>query len=785
MKRVIFITGLFIALAFSSVHAQSNRALRKADKKFSLYSYADASAIYEALYEESPNDSLALKIATCKFKMNQLTEAKKWYDNVQDKSHMSPEHHLHYGDVLESVGEYEEASKWYGVYKEEQPSESRATEKLYGATHIAEFYKDSSRYKIEHLSVNTKYSDFSPAYFEDGIVFVSARLHEVGSSHTFKWDNSSFLNLYYSKYDSTNNDYSVPDYFDARLNSKFHEGPLAFDGQSDKLIFTRNNYFKAKRRRSDDKVMKLKMYYTERDSSINGQHGWGHLHEFPFNSDEYSVGHPTVTKDYSILIFASDKEGGIGGTDLYYSRNENGNWTEPVNMGKDINTEGDDMFPFLHEDGTLYYASNGRGGLGGLDIYKATPSTTGQAIDPTKGYSVEDIGYPVNSSKDDFGLILNDTKTKGYFTSNRPGGTGSDDIYSVIITEVPKVPFEGIVYVKTEGDPDSERKLLPNALVKLVDESTKEEIGTTTTDAEGKFSYELERGKVYSFTGTKDTLIQDVLSVDLSNKSDSEPENIELTLIEPLPNVIRMCIEVQDKDNNNQGLAGAKVYIMEEGGTEVREYITDADGNVCTTFDPNKNYVVKSTKVKYLADCFTINSGDLSKQAKAPEKPLVLEQLKISQKFRYDKILFDLNKHFIRKDAAIELDKVVEFIKANPGITVELGAHTDSRGSDKYNEALSDRRAKSSREYIVSQGVDPSIITAKGYGEYQLTNKCADGVRCNEDLHQANRRTEIKITGIKDMTPEEEAKLQTSIKGLEPNVDYSDDCEEVEVILVK
>ena len=782
MKFKILAIGLLVIVSLGNITAQHGRTLRKADRKYNLYAYADAVVLYKELYEEAPSDELALKIANCEFKMNQLEEAKQWYDKVEDKDHMSHEHHLHYGDVLESIGSYSEAAKWYEVYQTEEEGEARAERKLYGSTHVNDYYKDTARYTIQRLPINSEYSDFSPAFFQDGIVFASARIHELGSKHTFKWDNSSFLDLYYAKIDSATNQFNEPSYLDAKLNTKFHEGPIAFDEHGNKVIFTRNNYFHGKKHKSDDKVMKLKLYYADRDVDETGQHGWHHFEEFPYNSDEYSTGHPTITKDFRLLVFASDKEGGFGGTDLYYSIYENDKWSEPVNLGKGFNTEGDEMFPFLHEDGTLYFASNGRDGLGGLDIYEAIPKEKSDQINLTANYEVKDIGYPINTSKDDFGLIIDESKTKGYFSSNRAGGAGNDDIYAFSSAEIPDVLFTGIVYVKVEGKPDEQREILPNATVSIIDVEEGKEIGVATSDAEGKFSYTLEAQKKYNFVATKDTLIKDELTVDLTDKTKVDSQTVELTLLEPLPEVVRICIDVVDLDNGRKLLAGATVYIMEEGGTEVRKYITDADGNICAVFDPNKNYVIKSTKVKYLSDCFTIHTGELTKASKTPEKPLELELLKVSQKFKYDKILFDVSKHNIRKDAALELDKVVTFIKSHPGITVELGAHTDARGGDAYNEALSERRAQSSRDYIVSQGIDPSIITAKGYGETQLTNKCANGVRCPDALHQENRRTEIKITGIKDLSPEEEEKLQASIKGLEPNNDYSDDCETIKIV---
>lgn len=774
-----------MVLLGGAVMAGPKKLLRKANKSYELFAYADAAELYQKLYEKESSDQLALKIADCMYKMNRIPKALEWYEKVEDKDHMTHQHHLHYGDVLESMGQYEKAKKWYEVYKVEEAEERRAERKLYGITHLDEYYQDSARYKVIALpQINSEFSDFSPAFFEDVVVFASARPHEFGTHHTFKWDNSSFLDLYIAVPDSTGKTLGSARYFDGKLNTKFHEGPLAFDGTGDRVIFTRNNYFHGVKTKSEEKVLKLKLYYADRKVEKDGRHGWHNFEEFPYNNDEYSVGHPTVTKDFNLLVFASEQPGGFGGTDLYMSRFENGEWTQPKNLGKGINTEGNEMFPFIHEDGTLYFASNGRDGLGGLDIYEATPVEESDSIDLGAKYEVKDFGYPVNSSLDDFGLIMNDSKTAGYFSSNRVGGVGSDDVYEFRISELPDVEVLGITFVKLVGAPDSTRELLPEAKVSIIEVESGEVIGTTLSDAKGEFSYSVQVGKEYLFIGEKDGLIQDSLTLDLRRDYDTEPKHVELILQDPLPPLVCFCVKVVDKDSTDFALTGATVYLMDEEGN-ITKHTTNADGKICEDLKPNTTYVAKSTKVKYLSDCFVFNTGDRSDKCKETALPLTMERLKIAQKFRYDKILFDLDKSNIRPDAAIELDKVVAFIKDHPGITVELGAHTDCRGSDAYNEALSERRAKSSREYIVSQGVDPNIITAKGYGENQLTNKCSNGVRCTEDEHQENRRTEIKITGIQELSVEEEMKLQDEIKGLEPGVDYSADCEEVKVIVTE
>ncbi len=579
------------------------------------------------------------------------------------------------GSALESMGKYPEAAAWYQKYAAAFPNDSRAAYKLQGIERLSTYYEDSTLFDIKLLNINTALYDFAPAFFQQGIAFVSARENYRSVSRNFQWDNTPFLDIYFAA-EYRPGQFQVPVLFNSKINSTMHEGSMAFNADYTRIVFTRNNYFERKKGSSEEGVNKLKMYFAERTKEDEPS-AWTNLREFPYNSDQYAVGDPAVNKAFTRMIFASDMPGGRGGTDLYSSVFENGAWSAPENLGEAFNTEGNERSPFLLEDGRIFFASDGRDGLGGLDIYVATPGE--------QGYTVKNMGYPINSRLDDFGLIL-DTKTQtGYFASNRPGGAGMDDIYAFTIHEKPV--------------PD-------------------------------------HRAEV--------------------------------------------CFEVKDKDTEAV-LGNATIYMMNQETKAVRSFTTDEKGYVCTELRADAPYLVKASKAQYLADCMAIHTTDTLVGRQQPERPLLLEPMKVAQTFKYDEIYFDLNEYTIRPDAAAELDKIVAFIKAHPGISVELGAHTDSRNTNMYNEALSLKRAQSSVEYIISQGVDASIITAKGYGEYMLINHCDDGVPCLEDEHQQNRRTEIKITGIREADPEQAAKLASSQQGLDPVEDYSETCETVKL----
>jgi outer membrane protein OmpA-like peptidoglycan-associated protein/tetratricopeptide (TPR) repeat protein len=779
MKKQVAKLTVFILIFLSvqlNTFSQNKGLVGQGDRKYSQFMYMDAATIYQQAIKRKSNDEVIKKIALCYVKLNDPLKVAEWYGKVNDKNAMTPEHHYNYAQALSSIGKFEEAKQWYKLYEKEASKDLRGKNKVYALEHLEDYYKDSSKYEVAPLSIlNSQYSDFAPSFFKDGIVFPSGRFIKVGSRRTFKWDNSAFLDLYYSeKNGASPTDYKEPIHFSSTLNTKYHEGACTFSKDGNKIIFTRNNYFHSNRKRSSEGSTLLKLYYSEHSEGKDGVHGWHHFTELPFNSDEYSVGDPCADADFHTLYFVSNMPGGQGGTDIYKSTFKDGKWSKPENLGSQINTPGNERFPFLHSDGTLFFSSDGRDGIGGLDIYEAKLED--------KKWEIHDMGYPINSPMDDFGLILSDNRTYGYFSSNRFGGVGSDDIYKFLMKNI-TLKLKGNVFVKVDGEPDKTKQKLPGANVIIYDKTHKKFLDTLVSDANGEFNVDLIKGAVYEFRGEKDALIPGLETLDLLAFDEKKSDTVELLLIEPLPDVIRMVVEVREKDTEKL-LPNSTVYLMDAKTGLVSAYVTDESGKVTLSLKPETDYVMKGTKIKYLSDCVTFNSGKPTKDLKKPERALYLDQFKVSQKFKIENVFFDLDKHNIRPDAAVELDKVVAFILEHPGITVELGSHTDSRGSDAYNLELSDKRAKSSREYIVSKGVAPDAITYKGYGETQLTNRCANDVKCNDLEHQQNRRTEIKITGIKDLSPEEEAILEKNKQGLTPKDDLKD-CNPVQLKTVK
>ena len=388
---------------------------------------------------------------------------------------------------------------------------------------------------------------------------------------------------------------------------------------------------------------------------INGK--WAALEPFYLNSPDYSVGHPAISPDGKILCFASNMPGGQGGSDLWMCvRNETG-WSAPQNLGPEINTAGDEVFPSLQADGSLIFASDMLPGFGGLDIFFARHQDN-------KWVKPENAGLPLNSSYDDFAMNYAPGTKIGFFSSNRPGGQGSDDIYAFRELEKPEPP---------------------------------------------------------------------------------KPEPPSPVVIEP-PKPMFITGLVKDK-KSLLPVEGATLFVYFPREGKVRIVKTGADGTFRMEVKEPAELSLKAMKPKYISDCETFSLAEVKPgETLTAPRELLLDKLEVNKVFKIDNIYYDFDKFNIREDAKPELDKLVRIMKENP-INVELGSHTDSRGSSVYNERLSQNRAQSAVDYIVSQDINASRITAKGYGERQLVNKCSDGVKCSDAEHQANRRTEFKVTG--------------------------------------
>ena len=645
MKTKIILISIIISSLTFKGFAQKD-AEKVADKKYEQYAYIDAIKTYERIAKKGyKSEEMFKKLGNSYYFNAELELAGKWYDELFSMTQdVEPEYFYRYSHTLKVTGHYAKADEMLLKFSEKSGADSRA--KLFNTNrnYLSEIKANSGRYKIEDAGINTKYSEYGGAYYGNKLIFTSARDTGFLFQRKHKWSNQYFTKLYATEM-VTDTTLGTPVKFANKIRIPFHEATPIFTKDGQTMYFTQNNYLKGKKGENAKKITFFKIYKAK---LIDKE--WSNVEELPFDSDNYSVGHPALSPDGKTLYFASDMPGTKGQSDIFKCTiDEDGNYGIPENLGSKINTEGRESFPFISEENELYFASDGHPGLGGLDIFVVEIAKDGSYK------KIKNIGEPANSSDDDFGFLINSETRRGFLTSNRKGGKGSDDIYQFLETKSLRCNQEllGIVTDLESGI------ILPNTKVSLFDDKFKL-LTTYLSDINAHYNFE----------------------VDCKNDYYIRAEKVEYTTFEKRINILN-----------------------ETGKTEIPIQLEKT---------------IKEVK----------NGDDLAKT------------------FGIKIIHFDLDKSNIREDAAIELEKILDVMVENPTIKINIKSHTDSRASFEYNDQLSERRAKSTLEWLVKNGIDTGRLTAKGYGERQLVNKCSDYVPCSEDEHQANRRSEFIIDGL-------------------------------------
>eukprot|EP01093_Parvamoeba_rugata_P018463 TRINITY_DN7898_c0_g3_i2.p1 TRINITY_DN7898_c0_g3~~TRINITY_DN7898_c0_g3_i2.p1 ORF type:complete len:553 (+),score=55.97 TRINITY_DN7898_c0_g3_i2:218-1876(+) len=379
-----------------------------------------------------------------------------------------------YAQTLKSLENYKESDMWMNKFKSAKENDQRALVFDENRDYLEQIEERSGRYELKNIGLNSKVSDFAPSFYEDGLVFSTARDSGLLSKNVHKWNNGSFLNLYKAAQDNQGNFTNV-DKLSKKLNKKTHESSTAFTKDGNTMYFTRNNSDDGKFERDEDGVSRLKIYKATKE---NGE--WNNIEELPFNGDSYSVAHPTLNNDESKLYFASDMPGTKGESDIYVvDINKDGTFSTPKNLGDRINTESRETFPFVTESDKLYFSSDGHPGLGGLDVFATD-------LKNERG-EVFNIGRPLNGEEDDFSYIINEETKKGFFASNRKGGQGNDDIYSFI--EMTPLDFTCHTAITGIVKDQKTNALLTDASVTVYDKDNKV-VSSSQTDASGVFEME-------------------------------------------------------------------------------------------------------------------------------------------------------------------------------------------------------------------------------------------------------------------------------------------------------
>ncbi|MFN5461017.1 MAG: carboxypeptidase regulatory-like domain-containing protein [Bacteroidota bacterium] len=724
-KALITISILFSFQAFCQTRLE-----KKANEDYSAYNYEKSVKEYEAVKIKSDKD--LRELADGYRKLHQYNKSENWYAQLLATGKGNQNDSIAFISVLMNNQKYNESSELMKKYKESHKNDNRFDVYLSDENYIKKIAGEN-RFTISDLEINSEQEDFGAVYFKDIVVFTSSREGIKPVQRRWNWNHLPFLDIYSAK-KNEKGELSDLKPFQKSLNKKFHEGPVCFNKAGNIAVFTRDNY----KEKSSENIIKLQIVICE---NKNGK--WIETAPFPYNNKEYSVGHAALNDEGNIMFFSSDMPGGKGGVDIYLTkRNSDGSWSKPENLGDKINTAGNEMFPSYHSSGLIFYSSDGNAGLGGLDIFVAQYKNE-------KVGKVLNVGAPVNSSKDDFSFVLDEIQKSGYFASNREGGKGDDDIYSFNLLK----PFNFGKTIKGKAK-DKDGNLLAGTNIQLKDNNGNV-IGEVTTDDSGNFSFSIDDENSFQLNGKKDGFNPGMSSV--KTNTDQSEYNVDVVL-EKTPKISLYALITDSK--SKEPIEGVKITITTSSGSPVGEFSTSSSGEFSKNLDGNKvgdqlNYNVKIEKLGYLTKTVTF-----TKTIDKPGQINLHEYLDVSlgkleiggdlaKMIDVKPIYFDLGKYNIRKDAAVELDKIIKVMNDYPTMVIELGSHTDCRSSAESNMKLSDNRAKSSAEYIKKKITNPDRITGKGYGETKLLNGCAceGNVKstCSEEEHQKNRRTEFII----------------------------------------
>jgi outer membrane protein OmpA-like peptidoglycan-associated protein len=719
----------------------SNKSLfeKKAEKLYDELSFASAVEFYEALNKRKiPTENNTRCLAECYYKLYDFKNAEMAYKSLNTKfsNDINEIDLINYFQCSKYNENYTEADKTLNIISKKRIENIIYNNHKKNSSYYTDLKKDSTNYKIINVkSVNSEYSEFSPILLKNKneMIYASNRRNTSVKNKTFSWDDSYFMDLYSSqKKDSLLFSSTKP--MEKKVVGNFHDGPISISNDEKTIYLTKSNILLKKKSGRSLSVINLKLYIIKRDLD-------GKLNEpenFPYNSDDYSLGHAVVSKDGNRLYFVSDMPGGFGQTDLYYSDNENGKWSEPKNLGTEINSEGREMFPYIHEDGTLFYSTDGKAGLGGLDLYYTTPNSN-TFSEP------KNLGYPVNTHYDDFGFSLNKDVKTGYFSSNRNGGEGKDDIYFFrskknLIGSLLKGFFYDL----------SNKELIPNVKVYLLD-TNKIVLDSIITNEKGEYNFNtINPSQEYIVTTS---ILPKYYKENILINNLKTGENTFNIGLNPKYKLICTVKDAKTKDL----ISHVKAFIIDQSNQNPKNYETDSLGTFIDFLKDKKTGDLVQFTIKYEKQSYITIEKKYNFKLEVNTIIQINEELQkleigtdIAKIIQINPIYFDLAKSNIRADASKELDKIVKVMQENPTMTIELRSHTDCRSSKANNLSLSDKRAKSSAAYIISKGISKNRIIGKGYGESILINGCeCEGAiksSCSEAEHQANRRTEFLIT---------------------------------------
>jgi len=885
MKKKFLLNIIILLLTFASSYAQ----IEKANKLYDNKEYLLAIEQYKKVLKNNESNEAIEKLANSYRLVKDFPQAEIFYLKLSAQASANPINRLYYGMVLKNNNKIEEAKTEFKAYAALVPNNKKTKSLIKLCDDIIDLGNKQKEFEVVSVTnFNTVQSEFSPVFFKNSMVFISDLNQNL-------FNNEQNLFHVYSANEIKRDPDNKPEYAKKKnllpwpINTDGHDGPVSFNTEQNLMIITHSDLNSKKDKKF---INRSKLYF-----STLIENNWSKLKPFQYNSDEYSVAHASISFDGKKLFFSSDMPGGKGGMDIYFCEKNEEGWGIPVNLGDKVNTESDEVFPYIRKDGVLFFSSDEHAGFGNLDIFSSKEIKGKYA-------SVKNLGAQLNSSGDDFGIIFFDDNITGYFSSNRANGYGSDDIYSFTALNTNTITLSGkIVMAQNINFP------LKNNAIELLSENGKT-LMTSNTDNLGFFKFENVNPKKkykikiddtnpafnakakYYLADDKETFIRETntdingenfifknlpanpnalpeissegitfagnllygakptmpvanIKVDLLNE---KQEIVQTTftnefgafLFTHLPSEQNFLIKVDENDTklaknnrivltnksgkeiketvsgnigdfkftflaadkttlklmtiedtelridfkgkilseNNKPIANSIVNLVNDKGEILQSVKTDEFGTlVFTNLPADQNLLflldehdtqLKKSKVVILSDLkgvkvkeFNILEGVFKLALLPSDKQKLgliyfndpwLNVLKLKTSptkealIITERIYYDYSKYAILPEAEKVLDKVVNIMEKNPLLKIEISSFTDSRSSSETNMELSSKRANTAVNYIIKNGIPENRISGKGYGETQLINNCGNDIKCSEEEHAKNRRTEFKVS---------------------------------------
>ena len=624
-------TLLLITLMSGFCLTAQNKDTKKADKQFAQYEFVKAAESYNKLVDNGKADAYVYgQLAESYYNIFNTEAAERWYAKALETSD-NPEMVYKYSQMLKANGKYDESNKQMDKFATLRPSDDRATAYRKNPDYLPKILEQGKKFNVQNADFNSEQSDFGGTMSEGKLYITSGR---NDSRKTYGWNDQPFLDIY-TITKNTDGTYQEATLANNKINTKYHEGLVSFSPDGKTMYFSRESYYEKDFQKDSLSSTKFSQLYLFKATKLGDD--WDTIEALAVNSENYSVKNPSVSTDGKTLYFSSNMPEGFGGFDIYKAPiNDVGTLGEAENLGQKVNTEGQEMFPYISSNNTLYFSSNGHLGLGGLDVFYT------KVIDG-KIAPVRNVGIPINSNADDFAFSIDEENDEGFVSSNRTGGKGSDDIYAFKKLQ----PLCDVLISATVLD-DKTREPISGASVSLF-------------DAEGN--------KVVSKTTNEEGVAEFIVECE-------EDSELEVVM---------------------DGFDSKKVQVKGSN---------DEENNVQISLDP-------------------------------------IEKLIVDESINLAPIFFEFDESNITAQAAFELDKLVQIMNKYPEMVIEATSHTDNRGTDTYNNGLSDRRAKTTVQYVISKGIDEARITGEGKGETEPKVDCSGG--CTKAQHAENRRSEFII----------------------------------------